>query len=505
MARLPQLRLPGGVRLSARQRAAAKVAGYVLLCMVSFLVTLKYSFPYSRVRGMLVDGLSKKYDVTVGSVTHGFWPGQIEVNKLILRTRPTQPDQKPTEIIVDRATIDLGLDYAALGLLLHKQLRADFDVDLGDGEIEGNVALAKSGLRELAVETDGLPLGSIPGVSEAVGLPMSGPLKADIDLRLPGGKWKNAEGSISIACNTCTVGDGVTKMKPPAPTGRRHLSAAAKAWRAEGVTVPRLNLGKAHIEVAISKGVGTIKTFAAESKDGWLKLEGSIGFHDPLSRSTMPGCLHFKLSDELKKRDPKFGNIEYTLPERSRQGDGSFAIPTKGQLAAIRLDVRHKCTGGSTLDNGDEQEAVGGLTGRHSPGMPSLPVPSGKVTAPEVPGVAGAGQNGKPERLPAPGVSSGPPLKGVMSNGQRMKTAHDAGAEKEPAAEQEGAPPEGEEPARGEPARDTRAVDDAEDDRGGEEPPPPPDDRAGSLRRPNADDDAPADDRPAEGEDQPLD
>ena len=502
MARLPQLHLPGGVQLSARQRTAAKVAGYGLLCLVTFLVTLKYSLPYSRIKGMLVDGLSKKYDVTVGSVTHGFWPGQIEINRLILRTRPTQPDQKPFEIIINRAEIDLGLDYAALGLLLHKQLRADFDVDMGKGEIAGNVALAKAGsLRELTVETDGLPLGSLPGVSEAVGLPMAGPLDAEIDIRLPGGKWKNAEGSISIACNNCTVGDGVTKMKPPAPPGRRHLSAAAQAWRAEGVTVPRLNLGKAHIEVAISKGVGTIKTFAAESKDGWLKLDGNIGFHDPLSRSTMPGCLHFKLSDELKKRDPKFGNIEYTLPERSRQGDGSFAIPTKGQLAAIRLDVRHKCTGGSTIDQGDDQEGLGGLAHSRSPGMPSLPVPSGKVTAPEVPGVAGAGANGNPERLPGPGVSSGPPLKGVMGQG---KNAHDGGPPAVPPDDENGAPAE-REPLRPEPDQ-TSAADDADDDRTGDEPPVRIKEPAANQRRPNADDDAPADDRPADdGDSQPLD
>jgi hypothetical protein len=161
------------------------------------------------------------------------------------------------------------------------------------------------------------------------------------------------------------VGDGVAKLKMRPPEGRRPTRASAFA--AEGMTVPRLTLGNAGAEIAISKGIGSIKRFDATSKDGWLKLEGRIEFKDPFALSTLPGCMTFRLSDELRQREPNFSNIEFMLPPRAKQQDGSFAIPTKGKLTALGWDVRSQC--GKAPVETDEPVASRPALGAGVPGV----------------------------------------------------------------------------------------------------------------------------------------
>jgi type II secretion system protein N len=474
------------LHLTGRQRKIARWAGMGLLAIASFLVTLKYTFPYDRLKGKLVDVLSDKYDVTVGEVGGGFLPGTVVFDDVILRSRPTSPGEKSSEILVDELVVDLGLDFGLLGAL-RKRAVFDIEADLGGGEIQAEIEASES-MWEAHVETEALALGKLPGVAAAVGLPMSGSLDADVELRLPGGKWKNAEGRIEIDCLECTVGDGVAKMTmTPSSTSstgrRRRTSAGAAAFSSTGVTVPRLALGEAKVLVDISKGVGDIKTFSASSKDGWLKIEGKIEFRDPFPNTLFPGCMRFKLSDELKQRDPKFGNIEYTLSEKMRQQDGSFAIPTKGRLTELRWDVRRRCGGGSTEDDSEGTPAQRPALARPSLDPRTPPQGGEPVDPSQVPGVSGQGETatiephppdgtGQPPEVPVPGAS-GPPL--ADEGAPQPQQPDDAG----PAASQQ-APGYGVGSDNG-----TLRRIQPDEPPPGEPPPPPPD--QGEVQQPEGD------------------
>jgi type II secretion system protein N len=460
VARLRELASARGIalHLSGRQRKIARWAGMGLLAMASFLVALRFTFPYERLKGKLADVLHDKYDVKVGDVGPGFLPGTVVFEDVVLRSHPATPEEKPTEIMVDRLVLDLGLDFGLVGVLRKKAV-FDIHADLVGGEIDADIDSSASYV-EAHIETEGLALGKLPGVAAAVGLPMAGSLDAEVDLRLPAGKWKNAEGNIAISCVGCAVGDGHAKMTmnsgaSSSSSRRRRTSAGAAAFSSTGVTVPRLDLGDARIQVDINKGVGEIKTFAATSKDGWLKIEGKIEFRDPFANSLFPGCMRFKLSDELKKRDPNFGNVEYTLSEKTRQADGSFAIPTKGRLTELRWDVRRKCGGGSADEDVEHTPPERpGLAGRPSLGV-QPPEGGTQVEPGQVPGVSGAvlGQDpnhgmdvsGQQPEVPAPGAS-GPPIGAAA--GQPAPPAgtvppqgsFDAGASPPPPPQQDYAP-----------------------------------------------------------------
>jgi type II secretion system protein N len=417
--------------LTARQRKALRITGFVVLAAVVFVFALAWTFPYDRVKDRLIDELSAKYDVTIGEMRSGFFPGTVVIEELQLTTRPSKPDEKPTTVFIDSVEVDIGL----LALL-----RRRYDVEIvarvTGGELEADILITRSKI-EASIHTDELPLENIPGVVAAVGLPMAGGLNADFDFEVPlvrkdkrsEIKWSQAEGSLEITCTSCTVGDGKSKMKMRPRSTRSRVKRRAALFAASGLTVPRLRLGEARVEVDIVQGIGKIKTFSAQSPDGRLAIAGEIRFAEPFKRSTMPGCMRFKLADQLKKKEPDFGNIEFLLPERAREEDGTFAIPTKGTLLALRWDIKKRC-------------GEPGAEGPANAGRPRIPRPQLDPNRPGADPAEPEDRSGEVILRPPPPGTSGPTLGGEGSDEATRARGEDAVATEEPVEPEP--PPEGE-------------------------------------------------------------
>ena len=325
--------------MTIRQRKVLKVTGFVVLALVVFVFALARTFPYHRVESKLREAIGDKYDVEIMDVRAGFWPGSVVVESMTLKTRPTEKDKKPALIYFEQVDLDIGLFSLITGTVA-----VDVEATIPGGTINLELEDSKKG-RRIVAHTSGLALDMLPWVKQTVGLPMSGPLDVNANIWLPKHNWAKAGGEISLSCIGCTVGDGKAKlvMTPP-KTGRRR-SKNAEIFAKQGLEVPKLNLGVAEAKMTIKDGVGTIDKFTAKSKDGWLSIDGEIKFAKNVGKSKLPGCLKFQLSQELKDREKKFGNIEFMLPEKSRQDDASYAIPLKGTLSALRPDVRKRCEG----------------------------------------------------------------------------------------------------------------------------------------------------------------
>lgn len=375
------------MHLSSEQKRILRWVGYPLVALLSFVFAFFYTFPYGRLKGKIVEVLSEKYDVSIASIEPTLLPGGMVLDTVMLKTRPESPDEKPVVIVFQEIELDFGIFAAMRG-----RLDLDLMASVAGGTIEGSVELGSSGF-EADLATEMLPLANLPGVTEAVGLPMFGGLNAKIRLDVPieqddgrsTWKWTEADGRVELTCVGCTVGDGVAKLKMK-PQGRRR-SRRAEIFASEGLTVPRLQLGAAAAVVDIEDGVGEIESFTATSNDGFLQIEGEIEFAEPFTSSTFPGCMTFKLSDELKERESTFGGIEAMLPPRARQSDGSYSIPTKGKLTALRWDVRRQCKGASGASSADDGP-------RARPSIPSRP-PSERTTAGDL-------ADGEDERLAPP-------------------------------------------------------------------------------------------------------
>src|SRR5690606_27098660 len=97
---------------------------------------LGWTFPYERLRDRVIDELSAKYDVTIAEVGGTFLPGGVVFETVMLRSRPTGPEDKPFAILIDEVRLDVSFLALVLG-------RTDVDLmaRMGGGTIEGNVTL----------------------------------------------------------------------------------------------------------------------------------------------------------------------------------------------------------------------------------------------------------------------------------------------------------------------------------------------------------------------------
>jgi type II secretion system protein N len=248
-----------------------------------------FTFPYHRVRERLVEALSKEFDVAIQDIRPGWLPGRVTVEGLSLTTRPRRDDEKPRTLVIER--VDLALGVLAL---LGKKLSIDVDATLGGGRLVGNVQQSSAGV-DADLRTEDVSLESVPGLDAITGgAPIVGPFAASLKLNLPKGKWAAASGALQASCSGCTIGDGVTKVRPPNP-GQQN------AFTSEGMTLPRIRLGEFTGRIQINKGVACIERFQARGGDIELTLDGGVKLADPFKEAQAMLLARLKTSEEFRK------------------------------------------------------------------------------------------------------------------------------------------------------------------------------------------------------------
>ena len=304
------------IAASEVQKRWSKRIGYPLLGLVVFVYALHLTFPYRRLEDLISDKLGESYEVTGISVGPGWIPGHVVVRNLVMKTRPLRETEKPTELVVDELAFNVGL-----WALLHGEAHVALRARMGTGAISGTVALDGDDTI-VEFETEVLPLATVPGIRAATGgVPLEGGLDAHLKLVLPKGKWKEAQGVVDLACTGCIIGDGVAKMR---------LSPTASVD--DGLTLPKIKLGKITGKIDIAKGQGHIDKFETKSPDGELSIEGDIRFDDPFGHSQVTAYLRFKSSDALRTREPKMADLEGFLAVAGRRPDGYIGVRITGPM-----------------------------------------------------------------------------------------------------------------------------------------------------------------------------
>ena len=310
--------------MTALFRFGARWLAYPLLALVLFVFAVHFTFPYVRLEGRIAAALGDGYEVSIGSAGPGLFPGDVVLKDVKLTRLPERPGDKPVELAIDRLAIDVGVLAAVTG-----ELVVEVVAELGGGTIAAAIDRGSAATR-VEIETHGLPLDNLPGVRSATGgVPIQGGLDASIELTLPKGRWKEAEGSIVLDCAACTIGDGVAKIRPSGPGARSSLSDG-------GFTLPKIKLGKIGGRVEIKKGIGQLVDLEAKSPDGDLYIEGSVRFDDPVGRSQVTAYLRYKAADELKTREPNMADLE-KWGTNIRRPDGFMGVSVTGPLTALKF------------------------------------------------------------------------------------------------------------------------------------------------------------------------
>ena len=318
--------------LGPRTRKVLRVVGYVVLAVVAFVFALQMTFPYDRVKAKAIEALSSKYDVVIRDVERGYMPGRVYFKDVKLTTRPAKADDKPVVFIIKELKVDLGI-LALLG----QTASIDLDATIGPGHIAGNISLSK---RSTVVDLEGSNLpGAMLPMRELMGLPISaGKIQFAVDLTLPteklkngklGSNWQKAKGKFSFECpNGCTFGDGVTKLKP------KLTNARQAAFAEGGISFGKINVESMMARVDIKEGLMELTKFDTKSNDGELHVDFQLTLQPVLDDSLVAGCLRFKGSDELEKREPTTHSALTTTGAQIGP-DGLFHIKLDGKFAKM--------------------------------------------------------------------------------------------------------------------------------------------------------------------------
>jgi len=385
---------PIAQRLGRRGMLVLRYVAIGVIALFAFTLALQATFPYDRMKDKIIESLSSQYDVTIGSVERGWKPGRVYFKAVTLRTRVTKPDETATTIFVEKLEVDMGL-LALIGM----NISVDLDAKIGAGHIKGNITLPKLGKAGVKVDIVGtdLPGASLP-LRSALGLPMTGKLAFAVDLDLPVSKnkmgrtatdWTKADGTIDLSCSTgCTLGDGHTKLKPLLKNRTNQVMVG------DGIDFGEVHITTLDVHAVFTAAVGDpdahsssykpgkfeVTKFNITSPDGELHVDYQMTMAQTLDDSVVAGCLRFKASDNLlKKEETKKTYAAISTTGAELRADGLFHIKLSDRFKDMkRLNL--ECgpnAAASKIGNGEDFTPHPG--GGPRPQITTMPTPDLKT------------------------------------------------------------------------------------------------------------------------------
>jgi type II secretion system protein N len=314
------------------------------------------------------------------------------LKSVTLRTRPSQADLDKANAIVDpkeresakaQLTSTLFVDVLEIDVgflaLFRGVASVNIDAKIGSGHIKGNVAIGKDGTG-VSVRGDDLPAESMP-MRELIGLPMSGILEFKFDLDLPneplknnkaGPNWQRAEGSMEFTCPSgCIFGDGKTKLKPKLKNKKNEAFAEG------GIDFGTIRIESLLATVDIKDKKLELTKFDAKSSDGELNVAFSLALQQEFGESMTTGCLRFKGSESLLKREPKT-HAAISTTGAQLGPDNLFHIKLDGKFKEMKR-LAHQC--GPNATDKDNPSGGGNVTIPSRPNLPDVPHDAGVVGA----------------------------------------------------------------------------------------------------------------------------
>jgi type II secretion system protein N len=395
--------------LGPRTRKIVRIAGFVLFGLVTFVFALQLSLPYERAKDRAVDILAEhNWDLTTGEVEPGWLPGRVYFHDVKLVSRTTKADEVATVIIIPKLKIDVGV-LALLG----GTLAVDIDAKVGSGHLTAKLdAPISFGKGTYTIKVDGkdLPSGALP-MKDIVSQPTTGDIgiSADISVVVEANKagkvgvnWQKLEGEAELSCpSNCVYGDGKTKLKMKIKNQRNAEFAK------DGIEFGTIKIDSMLARIEAKNGKVSLAKFDAKSADGDLKAEFTMDLQPDINESGVAGCLSYKGSEELLKRDEKSFNA-ITLIGGALGPDKLFHVRLSDKWRDIRK-VGAVCGGpGTSMDDpggtnpGVTRRPNLTVTPEENPHPPITPVtpppPPPPVTPPPATGSA-----------PAPATGSAPP------------------------------------------------------------------------------------------------
>ncbi|QQR89524.1 MAG: type II secretion system protein GspN [Myxococcales bacterium] len=311
---------------SRRRTLIALGASYLFL----FLLFSYLLFPYGQLKDFALQEFHyprlpngergrSAYILEVDSLRPHWFTG-VKLKNVHFRKRTTISDQEASGFSADAVTIHPSI----LSLLVGKK-SASFDVELGDGEIDGSYSGREEGF-SLDADIDDVDLKELALIESLIGLPSTGLINGSIELNVAKEAAEN-NGEIELSIEGLSIGDDKAALKikdvPP------------------GMKLAKIDAGDLEAHVSIENGIGKIDQFQSSGKDLELQGSGEIRPRFPFNQSAVNALVKFKFNDAYKKKnDTNIGlfMILDNLPQmkRAKTSDGWLQYRLRGNFTRLR-------------------------------------------------------------------------------------------------------------------------------------------------------------------------
>lgn len=309
-------------------RRFGRVIGYVAFFFVLLCLFVAVTFPYDAVRAKIVGAFNAQQkpgaaqqELQIEDLS-GYFVTGVHASGVKLLSASTDATQPPAEITIDEARARLQL----LPLLILRKV-IKFDLEMLEGTAEGKVS--ESGAdRSIELSFDGVDIGQVGPVKQAIGLPIQGKLFGTLALELPGSKASKANGNIALELRELTVGDGKAKLKIPGLPG-------------EGLTIQKLTVGTLVIEGESKDGTLKLTKVSSNGPDAIIDGEGSVKLRELANESLVDVTLGLKISDAYKNKSDANKGLFAMLDlapdaKAAKRPDGTFGVRLAGPLARLK-------------------------------------------------------------------------------------------------------------------------------------------------------------------------
>src|SRR5262249_8316837 len=154
-------------------------------------------------------------------------------------TQPALPSEKPASFTANDVTVHFNLFALMRGFA-----DTSWSGRIAGGSVNGKYrSVPDEGVLEADVAD--LGVGKGPGLAAPGGVPLDGKLTVKLDLNAPKNVIAQSNGSIAFTLEDGTLGDGKAQVTVPGMN--------------EGLTIPKIALGKLSGTIAVEKGKATLR------------------------------------------------------------------------------------------------------------------------------------------------------------------------------------------------------------------------------------------------------
>jgi type II secretion system protein N len=293
-----------------------KFIGYPLFFLVCLGFFFVQGFPVSTIFDRYQQQAERQLSMKISYASLGMlFPNGVEAKSIRL-SQPEDKGKPALNLFIDRVSARISL----ISLMLGKR-NVSLGAELLSGKLEGEASLSAD-RQMINGELHEIDLGKITFWKDLIGMQLKGKLTGGLDVDLPSGGIKNAQGKVSLNITAGGLGSGTIR----------------------GLTLPPISLGKTQAELEIgNKGKAEIKNFQTQSDDVEAKLDGYFLLQNKLQNMSARCNLCFKFTESFLGRNEKIKNlISLAGLDQAKGGDGFYCYQVFGRLDHLQFRPQKK-------------------------------------------------------------------------------------------------------------------------------------------------------------------